>query len=516
MARYKREEISQGQFIIVNLKEQLLPNTFEWTLDYLINKIDISVFERNYHNDERGAAAYSPRVLLKIILFCYSRGIVSSRRIERMCKENIIVKALAADMEPDHDTIAGFISGNREAVKEIFREILLNCEELKLISGEMFAIDGCKLSSNASKEWSGKLKDLRKKEAELKKLVTHLLHKHQEIDRDEESKKILSHYRKTLGEDKERWERQIKEVEKKLKRYREFLATAERKEGVSGAEVQTNITDRESAKIKGPHGYIQGYNGIAIADSKSQVVVCATAIGSGAETNSLPPMMDELQTTMRELKPERKRPLWKSLLLGDTGYYSEENLHEAQERKIKVLIPDPQFRQRDRVLKDRKKRTEKKKYTVEDFRYDKEEDKYICPHRKELVYKTRVTLRNNSGKKYQAKRGDCVNCPLLEKCIRVKTGKIHARTLYIVEQKYEDNLCKEMREKIDNPVYRELYSRRMQIIEPVFANITYWKGMNRFTLRTEEKVNIQWQLYTIVHNIGKCIIPLAEKYGNMR
>ena len=70
-----------------------------------------------------------------------------------------------------------------------------------------------------------------------------------------------------------------------------------------------------------------------------------------------------------------------------------------------------------------------------------------------------------------------------------------------------------MRDKIDNPAYREIYSRRQQIIEPVFSDITYCKGMNRFTLRTEKKVNIQWKLYCTVHNIGKCIRPLGMKYG---
>ena len=71
-----------------------------------------------------------------------------------------------------------------------------------------------------------------------------------------------------------------------------------------------------------------------------------------------------------------------------------------------------------------------------------------------------------------------------------------------------------MKEKIDDPVYRELYSRRQQIIEPVFSDITYCKRMNRFMLRGEEKVDAQWQLYCMVHNIAKCIIPLSEKYLN--
>ena len=70
-----------------------------------------------------------------------------------------------------------------------------------------------------------------------------------------------------------------------------------------------------------------------------------------------------------------------------------------------------------------------------------------------------------------------------------------------------------MKKKIDEPVNRELYSRRQQIIEPVFSDIVYCKGMNRFTMRGKEKVTAQWQLYCIVHNIGKCVKPLEAKYG---
>jgi transposase len=85
--------------------------------------------------------------MLKIIFYCYSRGIITSRPIEYACKTNIVVKVLARDAEPDHDTIAHFISSQAEAVKSLFAQILLKCYALGLIGGELFAIDGCKLPS---------------------------------------------------------------------------------------------------------------------------------------------------------------------------------------------------------------------------------------------------------------------------------------------------------------------------------------------------------------------------------
>jgi transposase len=341
----------------------------------------MSLFEKNYHNDEKGAAAYSPRVLLKIIFYCYSKGIISSRKMEKACGENIVLKALAEDCEPDHDTIATFISTNSEAVSDLFTQVLLKCSQLKLITGEMFAIDGCKLPSNASKEWSGKLSDLKKKKADLEKLLFRIIRQHKETDKNSEAKKIQKPFSKTLGDDKERHERHIRRIENKLKKIDNFLSAAEPKLGPSGQEIQTNITDIESARIKGPHGYIQGYNGIAIADSVNQVIISAEAIGSGAESGCLTEMLDSLEENMKKTSG-KKKPLKKSLVLGDTGYFSEANLQEAAKRKINVLIPDPQFRKRDPSFDDRKKykATDVKKYFgIEDFKYDEKKDSYICP-----------------------------------------------------------------------------------------------------------------------------------------
>jgi transposase len=113
------------QFIAVNLSKQLIPGTYEWTLNYLIDRMDLSLFEEKYNNDEKGAAAYSPKALLKIIIYCYSTGIISKKKKKKACKTNITIKTLAEDMEPDHDTIAAFISTNSETVNDLFIQILL-------------------------------------------------------------------------------------------------------------------------------------------------------------------------------------------------------------------------------------------------------------------------------------------------------------------------------------------------------------------------------------------------------
>jgi len=517
MPRFKYTDYSQNQFISINLKEQLIPGSFEWTINYLINKIDMSIFDENYNNDNKGAAAYPPEILLKVILYCYSKGIISSRKIEEACITNIITKSLADDYEPDHATIAAFISTNSIAIKDLFTQILLQCHKLKLITGEMFAIDGCKLPSNASKEWSGTITDLTKKRNKLEKYIERVILRHKELDKDENAKRKLKTYKNTMGDDNERNQKSIQRLEKKLRKLNIFLANAKPKIGISGSEIQSNITDNESAKIKSPHGYIQGYNGITIADSGNQIIITAEAAGSGPENGSFPGMLDSLEKNMKTVTG-RKEPLRKALVEGDTGFFTEDNLQEAVKRKIDVLIPDQQFRQRDPYFAEKKdekvKKKHTKKFSMEDFEYDRNNDCYICPNGKILEYKCDAVLRNNTGRQYRCRSSDCAECPLIEKCIKKRNGNKPARALYSAYRKYDKNLSEEMRKKIDEPVNRELYSRRAQIIEPVFADITYCKRMNRFTLRTKEKVNAQWLLYCIVHNIWKCMIPLRLKYGN--
>ncbi len=156
MAKYKDYSYDQGVFLPVFFDKQILPGTFEYCLNYLVdNKIDLTVFDDKYKNDETGAPAYDPRILLKIILFAYSRGITSSRKIAQCCEENIIFMALSAHTRPHFTTIADFISNQDEEASILFNEVILICDAMGLIGREMFAVDGCKLPSNASKEWSG-------------------------------------------------------------------------------------------------------------------------------------------------------------------------------------------------------------------------------------------------------------------------------------------------------------------------------------------------------------------------
>ena len=144
--RLKPYDTSQNLLLPINLAEQLVSGTFEHTLNYLVDhEIDTSIFHEHYNNEQTGRLAYDPAMLLKVVLFAYSRGITSSRKIEKACRENVVFMALSADSQPHFTTIADFISRMHRPVGELFLQILMVCDQLDLIGKDMFAIDGRKI-----------------------------------------------------------------------------------------------------------------------------------------------------------------------------------------------------------------------------------------------------------------------------------------------------------------------------------------------------------------------------------
>lgn len=193
MARYKHYDYNQNKMIPLRFADQIQPGTFEYTLNHVVdNDLDLSVFESRYRNDVNGAPAYDPAILLKVVLFAYSRGITSSRKIAQACRENVIFMALSADSQPHHSTIAEFISRMDEVIAPLFTHVLMVCDGLNLIGREMFAIDGCKLPSNAAKEWSGTRAELNRKHAKIDRAVSRMLTAHQHGDRQDQPPEILA------------------------------------------------------------------------------------------------------------------------------------------------------------------------------------------------------------------------------------------------------------------------------------------------------------------------------------
>lgn len=175
MARYKPVD-TQPKFVAIDLAAQLLPGTFEHALHHLLeHAIDLTPFDARYRNDTTGAPVYAPGMLLWVVLFAFSRGLVSSRAIARACEDHVTFIALSGDSRPHFTTIAHFVSTLGDQIAPIFATVLAVCDRQGLIGREMFAIDGVKLPSNASKHRSGTRADFERQAEKMERAAEAML-----------------------------------------------------------------------------------------------------------------------------------------------------------------------------------------------------------------------------------------------------------------------------------------------------------------------------------------------------
>jgi transposase len=506
MARYKYID-TNPKFLPVDLARQLLPGTFEHAVNHLLDHaIDLSSFDARFQNDETGAPAYPPAMLLKVVLVAYAHGIISSRGIERACREHVTFIALSGDTAPHFTTIAHFVSTLGDDIARVFAAVVAICDAEGLIGREMFAIDGVKLPSNASKQRSGSRADFERQATKLEATAQTILARHRAADQ-------LS-VEPTLAEkDKKRIER----LEKDAAQVRDWLKrNPEERRGVKGAVRKSNRTDNQSAKMATGKGVIQGYTGVAAVDATHQIIVEAQAHGTGSEQELLIPVV----TAMHEMLTTE------SLITADAGYHSEANLRQLDAMSIDALIADNEMRRRDErfATQDRHKvapdplhdKSDKTAppasgpvqsasvFQASDFTYDAEARTCICPAGKALNRNGhRHVIRDDIWEGFLGKKRDCGPCALRARCLETPATTAVRSVMFFRGKTapLPESHTARMKRRIDSSEGRMRYGERFGVVEPVFGNLCYNKGLARFTLRGRAKVNGQWTLYCLVHNI---------------
>lgn len=499
MARYK--PIHKGlKLLPVDCDRQVLPGSFEHALCHLVDhELDLSDFHSRYKNDTEGAPAFDPAALIKIILLAYSRGIISSRKIEAACRENVLFIAVSGDSRPHFTTLAAFVSELGDTVAKLFAQVLLICDRQGLIGREMFAIDGVKLPSNASKAKSGTREDYQRQVTKMEAAAQKMLARHRQADAAPTDEAVV-----------QREAKQLVRLQREVTQLRAWLANnTEDRKGAKGAVRLSNRTDNESAKMATSKGVIQGYTGVAAVDEKAQIIVEAQAHGTGSEQALLLPVVAVTAALRMDT----------TVITADAGYHSEANLKALAEQQVEAYVPDNGYRQRDEryadqdahkakpdPLWDKTKKAKKTRcFTPSDFQLADDHTHCLCPAGKRLYGNgSHCTFNGYAAMKFRGAEQDCVSCERRHECLR-KPDKTKTRQVAFFRGKRpgQESHIDRMKVKIDSDMGRAMITRRFATVEPVFGNVRGNKRLNRFTLRGRTKVDGQWKLYCLMHNIEK-------------
>jgi transposase len=369
-----------------SLKEWLPEDHFAWFLLDAVEEMDLSAFYAAYRLDGHGRAAHEPAMMVAVLLYAYARGLRSSRKVERACVEDVAFRVVAANRVPDHTTIARFRQRHEAALGGLFAEVLELCAEAGLVDVGVVAIDGTKLHANASKDAN----------LGYEQIAREILAEAEAVDRQEDERygqgqrpdvlppefRSSGGRRAWLREAKRRLEERRAEEARAIpgprpdrlreckRRLEEDLAVerraAERQDEVWAARVaegkqpnsrpptpylppatpvgEINVSDPDSRRLKGPRGYLQGYNAQA-AVTERQIVVAAEVTADAPDFGHLEPMVSAAQ---EELKRAGMTDT-PGVVVADAGYWNQEHMEAIVGRGIQVIVrPDAAKRRRPR------------------------------------------------------------------------------------------------------------------------------------------------------------------------
>jgi transposase len=417
----------------------------------VVESLDLSaIYARYDEGDGRGMAAYDPGMMVRVLIYGYSRGVASSRRIERATYEDVAFRYLAANQHPDQDTIATFRKEHLGNLSQLFVEVLRLCQRAGLVKLGQVALDGTKVKANASKHKAMSYERMGEAEKKLEAEVKALLREAARVDAEEDARygkgrrgdelpAELARRETRLGKireakaalEREAAEKKQAEVEAQLRERARQEQERGRKMGGRAPEApdpdeakpepkaQRNFTDPDSRIMKdgATKEFVQAYNAQAVVDSEAQVIVAAEVTQETNDKKQLVPMLEQVKVLVGS-KPQRAT--------ADAGYFSEESVTDRRLEGIDLFVAPDKQKHRDEVA--------------------------------------------------------------------VATGPPPPESSSVAER---------MRYKLRTPEGRAVYKRRKAVVEPVFGQIKEARGFRRFLLRGLGNVAAEWKLICATHNLLK-------------
>lgn len=434
--------------------------------DTFVETINPKAVGLNINPNKEGCPEYNPIAMIKLLLYGYSYGIRSSRKLERACYHNISFIWLMGGLKPDHKTISEFRRNNKRVLAGIIKQCAQICIKLGLIEGNTLFVDGTKIKANASKK-----RTFTKEQAEnlLKNIdvrIDQILNECEKIDKQETNEKSYVKLEEEL-KDKQNLKNKIEEAIKELKR-------SEKK--------SINITDKESVLVKNGQNFYAGYNGQMVVDDKNGLIVQSDVV---AESNDMNQFSRQIEKAEENIGKKCKNAC------ADTGYSNTDELKKTFDKGIRVIVPYKTEAHAKRLGK----------FAKEKFEYDEKNNCYICPDGKILKYK--YLDKTNKFLIYETENIEtCLECKNFKQC--TKSGK--RRNIRRLEN---ENVKKELEKIYKSEKSQEIYRRRKMKVEHPFGHIKRNLGINTFLCRGLETVKAEMSIFTSCFNIRRMITLLS-------
>jgi len=443
--------------------------------DAFVDRLDFKRLGIDLDDRKAGNSEYHPRTMLKLLLFGYSYGVKSSRKLEREVNNNLSFIWLMRQLKPDHKTIAEFRRRNKQALKKALILCAELCLNLGLIEGNVFFVDGTKMRANAGKAKLHKEKWYQVQLEEIKQRAQRLLDESEQVDNKESQCGSFVKMPKDLVQSK----KLEASIEKALAEF------AQRDEPTQG-EKKINRTDPQSVLVKGLQGTHCGYNMQSVVDDQNGLIVHTDVV---SESNDLHQIAAQIQSAEADLGLECK------VACGDAGYWDLTEIAKLESAGKKVVIPSKAQASAKEVGPFDKSR----------FTYEADSDCYRCPGGHRLILR-RLKEKEKQLEYRIEKRSSCRSCPHFGQCTNARQGRTITR--HVLE-----DVGEAVSKRFEEPEIRQIYGRRKVRVEHPFGFIKKILGFGQFHLRGREGARAEASVLATCFNIRRMLTLLGGVAG---
>jgi len=492
----REDKMGQCQLLPTSIKD-LIPDDHIVNLCIaVVNTIDISEIDERYM-DTPGNPAYPRRMLLRVLVQAAIDGVFSSRRITRLCHENVIYMYIAGNEKPDHRTICRFRKDNRDLIEEVFKETIKIARVAGVLKLGHLSTDGTKIKANASNNYT-----LSKAEIEtVKEIIERGIAIDEEEDKlygdrrgdelppelntQEKIRKKIEEIEKSRGKQLKRTSKRIIEKyttgnEKEKKRIEKKLDKAEDEIKKSGQKA-VSITDPESRFMENKKKRNElSYNPQITVDHDSGIIVANDVTQDCTDQAQLEPQVNSTMENLGKLPEGAKMSF-------DNGYFNGANLRYLETKGLDAYIPNSKQAQEQKGNKSKIHQ-----FSKDSFYYDEEKDQFLCPNGEILSRKGEYEY--NSKPVYAYYGANCAECPFRSECAGEGKTKVITSDDYEAERR-------RMAAKMRSEAGKKEYKKRKETVEWPFGNIKQNLKFREFLTRGIEKVRIEHNLVCTAHNL---------------